>query len=182
MGRLILAALAVFALAGPVAASAADRGIDHITAGFTGEPDFVDITPDGSGVVVETVAALDPVDVNANDDLYLRKGGRWILITSGTPPQGWSPQFRYVAMSRDASHVFFTTHDRLAAGDTDDTQDVYESVGGRIASSRWGTTLPTGQRSEASAQTGRACISRPRSSSLPPTATPSATCTFARRA
>jgi Tol biopolymer transport system component len=128
----VLAVAAILSVLLASSARAADRQIDHVTAGLAGEPHFVDATPDGSAVLVDTVAALDPADTNGREDFYVRRAGRWTLITSGTAPQRTIPQFRYVGMSRDGSHVVFTTDDKLSPEDTDDQADLYESVNGRI--------------------------------------------------
>ena len=98
------------------------------------------VSEDGSSVVFETTATLEPGDVDGGRfDLYQRKDGRTRLIT-GTQ-QGAGPPCRYesqyyppcypelFAQSSDGRVVLFGTQEQLTPLDTDDAWDIHMWTG-----------------------------------------------------
>ena len=78
---------------------------------------------DGSYVFFDTVDALVPGDTNKALDVYEWHEGRVSLISSGKDP---GPSF-LLGASADGANVFFGTHARLVAQDTDTQGDVYDA-------------------------------------------------------
>lgn len=98
----------------------------------------LDISSDGSRVVVGNVIATDPYGVK-HWHLYMNVGdsGSTIDLAPGT-----TTGVAFAGMSSDGSRVFFTTRDKLVGGDTDNSTDLYRAdVSGGAASL---TRLSTG--------------------------------------
>jgi hypothetical protein len=79
---------------------------------------------DGSRVFFETTEALVATDTDGSVDLYERAGGE----TTQVSPGNGAFSVGFGGSSRDGGHVFFTTAERLAATDTDDSVDVYDAA------------------------------------------------------
>jgi hypothetical protein len=84
---------------------------------------------DGSRVFFETREPLVAGDTDSSIDVYERSGGTSKLVTAGTPGNA-AFDARFVDNSADGNRVFFETQEKLAAGDTDSSFDVYERTGG----------------------------------------------------
>jgi hypothetical protein len=103
---------------------------------------FAAASPDGSRIVYQAEDPMSGEDTDFSDDLYEAfggLGGALTLLTGGTENVGtiWG------GASADASHVFFTSSERLTAFDTDDQPDVFES---RINRAPTVTVSPAGTR------------------------------------
>jgi hypothetical protein len=72
-------------------------------------------------VFFQTAEPLMDRDVNGEVDVYVWKDGEVSLISSGQSGHG----SHFVDANADGSSAFFLTHQRLAASDTDSSQDVY---------------------------------------------------------
>ncbi len=81
------------------------------------------ISDDGSYVFFDTADALVPQDTNGTLDVYEWHDGAISLISSG---KDLAPSY-FLGMSPDGSNVFFGTHARLVAQDTDSDGDVYDA-------------------------------------------------------
>ena len=100
---------------------------------------FAGMTPDGTRVYFETREKLVPED---NDfgcteyiqepipcvDVYERVGNTVRLISQGTGGNG-AHDADFTSVTDDGSRVLFTTTERLAPGDTDNTLDGYMRIG-----------------------------------------------------
>ncbi|MGN6558846.1 MAG: TolB family protein, partial [Solirubrobacterales bacterium] len=95
-------------------------GSAHLPAFFNGS------SADGSTVIFSTREALGGGDSGEKLDGYERTGGTTTLVTPG------SAEFdgTVVGHSSDASAVFYTTSQKLAAADADSNPDIYEWPGG----------------------------------------------------
>ena len=138
----------------PLAASDTDSGFDlyeraggvttHLSIGPSGGnspgviPSVGAISPDGKRVIFEMPENLvpedtdecDPVEPVANpcNDVYESFGGNTTLISTGPNGNGeFGAQF--AGASEDATRVYFTTAEPLAAADTDSELDVYQRSG-----------------------------------------------------
>ncbi len=89
-------------------------------------------------------------------------------------------------ISADGAHVFFETNERISAGDSDDSQDVYDWSGGDrepgLDRSERRRTANATRSSKAAPPTGRRSSSPPANRSSPPTPTRSRTSTSAAAA
>lgn len=100
---------------------------------------FQQASENGEKIFLTTNEALAAGDEDAAVDIYERDLGTsttQLVSTSGTCPalpsgQNCDPTFR--AASRDGSHVFFETRERISGQDTDASQDVYDWSGGTAA-------------------------------------------------
>jgi hypothetical protein len=102
------------------------------TSATAGNSSFFDAafdtnSADGSRVFFQTDEALVPADTDGRQDIYERFGGITTLISYGTSPSSALDNF-FAGASTDGTRVFFRTNDRLLAGDTDSTQDVYSAI------------------------------------------------------
>jgi hypothetical protein len=89
-------------------------------------------TPDGQHVFFTTGERLVPADHDNSVDLYERTGATTTLISPG------NGQFdaKFAGASATGQHIFFTTAERLASTDTDNSVDVYDRNGGATLVSR----------------------------------------------
>jgi hypothetical protein len=94
-------------------------------------------TDSGDKVFFSTTERLTASDLDSGEDIYERDiaGGTTKLVSiAGVCPsdlpvdQNCEPS--YGGASADGTHVYFETNERLAAGDTDSAQDVYDWSGG----------------------------------------------------
>ncbi len=90
---------------------------------------FLAISADGSRVFFDTLESLVGGDSDSDFDIYQRSGSTTTLISTG--PAGGngehSPDFD--GISKDGTHVFFSTDEILVSSDTDVSFDVYERSG-----------------------------------------------------
>ena len=96
---------------------------------------------DGTRVFFETRESLAAGDTDSSTDVYERSGGTTKLVTAGTPGNA-AFDANFVDNSADGTRVFFETQEKLAAGDTDASFDVYERTGGTTTT--WLSTGTTG--------------------------------------
>lgn len=103
-----------------------------VTSGECCGSNFGAATADGTKVVFTTTEQLDATDTDSNADVYEQEvgGGAPVLISHGAPScapscgNGSAAAF-FNGASADASRVFFTTTEQLAAEDTDAKADIY---------------------------------------------------------
>ncbi len=98
---------------------------------------FQGASADGSKAIFTTAESLVSADTDSEADLYernLTSGETKLVSTPGTGPEacpaGHNCEPSNSGISADGSHVFFETNERIAAGDNDDSQDVYDWSGG----------------------------------------------------
>jgi hypothetical protein len=94
---------------------------------------FQGASADGSKAIFTTAESLLGADGDTESDLYernLESGETKLASTPGTGPEpcpsGKKCEPVNSAISSDGSHVFFETNERIAAGDGDAFQDVYD--------------------------------------------------------
>lgn len=94
---------------------------------------FQGASADGSRAIFTTGEALTSGDVDAETDLYERNLTGAETRLASTPgvgaepcPAGKNCEPVNSGISADGSHVFFETNERIAAGDSDSSQDVYD--------------------------------------------------------
>ena len=85
---------------------------------------------DGTHVFFDTDESLVPSDTDTSSDTYDRSGSTTTLLSTG--PAGGNGAFdaAFRGSSKDGSHVFIETDERLVASDTDSAIDVYDRSGG----------------------------------------------------
>jgi hypothetical protein len=90
------------------------------------------VSSEGSSpaVVFSTAESLTSSDEDESVDVYERDGGITTLVSIG--PEGGSGAFdaAFAGVSRDGSHVYFSTLEALVAEDTDSSRDIYQTSGG----------------------------------------------------
>jgi hypothetical protein len=92
-------------------------------------PSQLSISDDGQAVVFATTEGLVPRDGNGTNDIYLWKGGRVSLISSGAAGNNVG-EFEF-AIDASGQDIYFTTGEALSPGDGDAVRDVYDArVGG----------------------------------------------------
>jgi hypothetical protein len=87
----------------------------------------------GTRAFFTTAEALVGADADSLSDLYRRDlttGTTALVSTAGSCPAPLDCRPAYGGASSDGDHVFFETDERIAAGDTDSSQDVYDWSGG----------------------------------------------------
>jgi hypothetical protein len=91
------------------------------------------VSSDGGRVFFITYERLVSADTDSSLDIYERSGGTTTLVSSG--PAGGNGAFDvfYRGATPDGTHLYFTTAEKLAAGDTDSSQDIYEHTDGVTA-------------------------------------------------
>jgi len=88
------------------------------------------LADDGSRLAFDSRDALVPADTDGRQDVYLYEDGRPQLISTGRS----GDMSALVEMSPTGRDVFFTTRERLAAGDSDNGADIYDArIGGGFA-------------------------------------------------
>jgi hypothetical protein len=90
---------------------------------------FVGTTPAGSKAYFETQEKMVASDTDSNYDVYERSGSTTTLISTGSTGGNGAFDAFLDAVSSDGSRVFFTTREKMVAGDTDSNDDVYERSG-----------------------------------------------------
>lgn len=117
---------------------------DPSCAACTGEgldPQFRGTDEAGDKAFFTTPEQLAEADTDGGkEDIYARDLGAETTSIVSVPgvcppslPVGESCEPSYGGASADGSHVFFETNERLDAGDTDSSQDVYDWSGGATA-------------------------------------------------
>jgi hypothetical protein len=91
---------------------------------------FRGASADGTKVYIQTTEPLVSADTDASMDIYERAGGATSLISTGPAGGNGASSAAFLAVSADASKVFFRTAEKLVAADTDSAQDIYERSGG----------------------------------------------------
>lgn len=91
----------------------------------------------GDNAFFKTPEQLTPQDTDSEPDIYQRNvvaGATTLVSVAGECPNNLAPgqncEPSFGGASPDGSHVFFETNERVSAGDTDSTQDVYDWGGG----------------------------------------------------
>jgi Tol biopolymer transport system component len=102
----------------------------NVTAGFAAA------SSDGATVFFTTTEGLSGADTNNATDVYRWTGGAPTLITSGTCTQGSGCGSSFNNATADGSSIMFTTTEKLGAGDTDTSADIYAA-----AAPGWAPTL-----------------------------------------
>src|SRR5439155_5311648 len=85
--------------------------------------------------------SLVPADTDASADVYDRSNGVTTLVSTGGIGGNGAFSAHFAGTTHDGTHVFFETNEKLATGDTDGSQDVYDRFGG---STTLVSTGPTG--------------------------------------
>ena len=93
----------------------------NVTAGFAAA------SADGATVFYTTTEGLVGGDTNNATDVYRWTGGSPALVTSGTCTQGSACGSSFNSATADGSSVLFTTTEKLGAGDTDSSADIYSA-------------------------------------------------------
>jgi hypothetical protein len=134
--------VAVTLLALAAVGSANHSAIERVSTGPLSdngafEARFAGATPDGTRAFIETAEPLQEGDFDTSVDVYERSGGTTTQISIGTGHF----DAHFVGVSSDGTRVFFTTAQRLEAGDTDSSIDIYQRFG---ATTTRISTGPTG--------------------------------------
>jgi Tol biopolymer transport system component len=135
---------------GPTPATAlVSAGAPDCASQGCGEGDFGvtfnAVSADGSTVVFSSDEPLAEADEDQLQDVYVRDLSTEmteLVSTPGTCPVAIDCKAVFGGVSADGSHVFFESSERIAAGDTDQSQDVYDwtsSGGPALASTAPGT-------------------------------------------
>ena len=86
---------------------------------------------DGSHFLFLTAEAMVAGDTDGGfQDVYERIGGTTTLVSTGPAGTNAALDAAFGDVTPDASHIFFTTREVLAADDTDTARDVYDRSGG----------------------------------------------------
>jgi hypothetical protein len=105
----------------------------------------IEISGDGNHVFWFTHEPLVPEDTGYYD-VYERSFGTTKLVSTG-PVGGNGPYHVYpgeLQISKDGTHAFFQTSEKLTANDTDSTRDIYDRSGGTTALVSTGPSSATG--------------------------------------
>jgi hypothetical protein len=89
------------------------------------DANFRNVSSDGLRVWFETAEKLVSADTDNVIDVYERSGGTTTLVSQGSGNFNTTTDSFYLTDSTDASKVFISTYDRLAATDTDNNRDIY---------------------------------------------------------
>jgi hypothetical protein len=89
----------------------------------------VQVSKDAQHVYFETTRQLVPEDVDDHTDVYDRFNGVTRLVTTG-PLATTAESTTLGTISRDGTHAFFASDERLVAEDTDNFTDTYEWTDG----------------------------------------------------
>jgi hypothetical protein len=90
------------------------------------DPTFLATSDDGTHVFFNTDESLVAADTDNWNDIYDRVGGTTTVLATNTSA-GYTPNFG--AISPDGARLWFVTNEKLATGDTDIDNDVYERSG-----------------------------------------------------
>jgi Tol biopolymer transport system component len=98
----------------------------------TGDVRLLKVINDGEAILVSTDARAVPEDTDLFSDIYLFRNGEPTLISNGPLANTDRPitDVQFDGATDDASHVVFTTAERLVSDDTDEQPDLYEHFDG----------------------------------------------------
>jgi len=91
---------------------------------------FVGASADGTRVFFFTAEPLVAADTDASVDVYERSGGTTKRVSAGQIKGNGAFGANFEGASADGTRVFFSTNEKLVAGDTDASNDVYQRSGG----------------------------------------------------
>ena len=91
---------------------------------------FADASSDGSTVFFNSAEKLGSGDTDSSQDYYQRSAGTTTRVSQGQINGNGNFPAAGLRASSDGSKAFFTTSEKLASGDTDNSQDIYERSGG----------------------------------------------------
>jgi Tol biopolymer transport system component len=101
---------------------------------------FLGASADGSKAIFTSGESLVAADADSETDLYQRNltsGETKLVSTPGAGPEacpaGKNCEPANSGISADGSHVFFESNERIAAQDSDQSQDVYDWSGGVVS-------------------------------------------------
>ena len=103
---------------------------------------FAAASTDGTRVLFETEESLVASDTDLLFDIYQRSGGTTTLISTGTSAGNGPQDTVFRGASKDATRVFFQTHESFSPSDTDTAEDVYERSGGTTTLVSAGANTP----------------------------------------
>ncbi len=99
--------------------------------------EFQGASADGTKAIFTTPESLAGADTDGESDLYERnlESGETKLVSAPGPgpeacPAAQNCEPANSAISANGAHVFFETNERISAGDSDESQDVYDWSGG----------------------------------------------------
>ncbi len=110
--------------------------LTHITRDPTGPEANADAlyrgrSTDGRRIVLETTESLAATDTDTEWDVYERlPGGKLVHVSDNPAGPDTNVSASYNGMSSDGTRVLFATPEKMAATDTDATDDVYELLPG----------------------------------------------------
>src|SRR5215217_3456658 len=97
----------------------------------TAQGELAGVSADGSLVVFESEQPLSPSDSDTTIDLYALVAGHLQLISDRVQPGPDAAQdVELEEISRDGTHIVFSTEEPLSADDGDSSEDVYERTAG----------------------------------------------------
>ena len=103
------------------------------TGGNSGSrADYVGSSQDGTKVYIETMEKLVTTDKDSFNDVYISSGGTLTLPAPGGNDNQGAVNNYWAGNSADGSKLFIRSEEALAAGDTDQYQDVFEYSGGVV--------------------------------------------------
>jgi hypothetical protein len=94
----------------------------------------------GTRVFFTTAERLVAADTDNSQDVYQRLGTTTTLISTGTTGGNGAFNAFFAGATPDGTHVYFETNEKLVAGDTDNSQDVYDRSGNTTTLVSTGTT------------------------------------------
>ncbi len=137
-GKLVLWVLPLAALVALAFASSAGATHNLFALVSTGpvsngpnDAHFADVSDVGTRFLFETDEKVVAADTDSVVDLYERVSSTTTLLSTGPSGGNGAIDVFYTGSSKDASHAYFETDEKLVASDNDGGQgDVYERVGG----------------------------------------------------
>jgi hypothetical protein len=88
------------------------------------------ISADGTRTIFSTATSLSPLDTDTQTDVYEYSGGVFTLRSLGSSGGNGATPVEFRGANEDASHVYFTTTEKLVAADTDAASDLYQNFAG----------------------------------------------------
>lgn len=86
---------------------------------------FADMSADGTRTFFTTAETMVSADSDSSTDVYERAGGATSLVSTGAGGGNGPFNASFAAASSDGGTTIFTSVERLAAGDSDSSADVY---------------------------------------------------------
>jgi hypothetical protein len=109
-----------------VSAGEEGRGNGPSLASF----DWVSVEGSTERVVFSTSESLVTEDTDSSQDVYENVEGATTLVSTGPGGSGENVNAGFAGASADGSRIFFATSQRLVAGDTDSSPDIYRRSAG----------------------------------------------------